>query len=289
MANNRVAYGLAKEQGIDTKDMSPKEVWDALAKKGITEESVSEGKIKETKDLQGKSVDELKEMAKPKSTKADKYNKKANDIYSVVDRQNNIMADILKENGVSDEEIKTLRENTGLHGNALHEKIVKMGLNDEYGDRLSGKKSTYKIDFNNYDEDIDWDTAEKNEKINGNKGKNEKRKDKYGNPLVSDEAFNVGVDAVKGYLDYMSKDGYNHQKLKTSNIYSDALENVISKAITEAGYNPGSDLTETDFNEIIGAATGEEYNTESDRTGSGYKKWTGKSYTGYSPEMKAKR
>lgn len=33
MANNRVAYGLAKEQGIDTKDMSPKEVWDALAKK----------------------------------------------------------------------------------------------------------------------------------------------------------------------------------------------------------------------------------------------------------------
>lgn len=218
MANNRVAYGLAKEQGIDTKDMSPKEVWDALAKKGITEESVSEGKIKETKDLQSKSVDELKEMAKSNASSA---------------------------------------------------------------------KSTYKIDFNKYDEDIDWDTAEKNEKINGNKGKNEKRKDKYGNPLVSDEAFNVGVDAVKGYLDYMSKDGYNHQKLKSSNIYADALQNVISKAITEAGYNPASDITETDFNEIIGTATGEEYKTELDRTGSGYKRWTGKAYTGYNPEMKA--
>ena len=285
MANNRVAYGLAKEQGIDTKDMSPKEVWDALAKKGITQESVSEGKIKETKELQSKSVDELKEMAKP--TKAEKYNKKADDIYAAVDRQNKIMADILKENGVSEKEIQTLKENTGLHGNALHDKIVKMGLNDEYADRLSGKpaaKSTYKIDFNNYDEDIDWDTAAKNEKLNGNKGKNESRKDKYGNPLVSDEAFNVGVDAVKGYLDYMSKDGYDHKKLKSSNIYADALQNVISKAITEAGYNPASDITETDFNEIIGTATGEEYKTELDRTGSGYKRWTGKAYTGYKPK-----
>ena len=206
MANNRVAYGLAKEQGIDTKDMSPKEVWEALAKKGITEKSVSE------KGLQDKSIGEAKS---------------------------------------------------------------------------SSVKSTYKIDFNNYDEDIDWDTAEKNEKINGNKGKNEKRKDKYGNPLVSDEAFNVGVDAVKGYLDYMSKDGLDHKKLKASNIYADALQNVISKAITEAGYNPASDITETDFNEIIGTATGEEYKTELDRTGSGEKRWTGKAYTGYNPEMKA--
>lgn len=43
MADNRVGYGLAKKYGIDTSSMSPKEVWEALRKKGITEENVSDG------------------------------------------------------------------------------------------------------------------------------------------------------------------------------------------------------------------------------------------------------
>lgn len=33
MADNRLAYGIAKGLGIDTTDMSPKEVWEAIAKK----------------------------------------------------------------------------------------------------------------------------------------------------------------------------------------------------------------------------------------------------------------
>lgn len=37
MADNRIAYGLAKKYGIDTDGMSPKEVWEALAKKGVKE------------------------------------------------------------------------------------------------------------------------------------------------------------------------------------------------------------------------------------------------------------
>lgn len=36
MADNRVAYGLAKKHGIDTTGMSPKQVWDALKEKGIS-------------------------------------------------------------------------------------------------------------------------------------------------------------------------------------------------------------------------------------------------------------
>lgn len=36
MADNRRAYGLAKRYGIDTKGMTPEEVWEALKKKGIT-------------------------------------------------------------------------------------------------------------------------------------------------------------------------------------------------------------------------------------------------------------
>ncbi len=36
MADNRRAYGLAKRYGIDTKGMTPAEVWEALKEKGIT-------------------------------------------------------------------------------------------------------------------------------------------------------------------------------------------------------------------------------------------------------------
>lgn len=36
MADNRVAYGLAKKHGIDTTGMSPAQVWDALKEKGVS-------------------------------------------------------------------------------------------------------------------------------------------------------------------------------------------------------------------------------------------------------------
>lgn len=53
MANNRVAYGLAKERGIDTSGMSPKEVWDALNEKSISVNDKARPYI-------DKNVDELK-------------------------------------------------------------------------------------------------------------------------------------------------------------------------------------------------------------------------------------
>lgn len=42
MADNRIAYGLAKKYGIDTRGMSPKEVWEALKGKGITQANAQE-------------------------------------------------------------------------------------------------------------------------------------------------------------------------------------------------------------------------------------------------------
>jgi hypothetical protein len=74
MANNKVAYGLAKEYGIDTTGMTPKEVWDALNEKGITQSNSGE-KSKEVKDLQSKSTDELKEMATVDISKKTESNK----------------------------------------------------------------------------------------------------------------------------------------------------------------------------------------------------------------------
>ena len=43
-----MAYGLAKKHGIDTTGMTPKEVWDALKEKGISQADASE-KSKEIK------------------------------------------------------------------------------------------------------------------------------------------------------------------------------------------------------------------------------------------------
>lgn len=42
MADNRIAYGLAKKYGIYTKGMSPKEVWDALREHGVTQRNAQE-------------------------------------------------------------------------------------------------------------------------------------------------------------------------------------------------------------------------------------------------------
>ena len=41
MADNRIAYGLAKKYGINTEGMTPKEVWEALKAKGVTEKTAS--------------------------------------------------------------------------------------------------------------------------------------------------------------------------------------------------------------------------------------------------------
>lgn len=118
--------------------------------------------------------------------------------------------------------------------------------------------------------------------------KSETRKDKYGNPLVSDEAFNIGVRAVKDYIEESAKYGDSHNKLKTSNVYVDALQDVISDAISDSGLNPDFDLTYQDFNEIIGAATGDEIDIESDPYDSKFKAWTGKKYSGYQPKKEVK-
>lgn len=58
MADNRIAYGLAKKYGIDTDGMSPKEVWEALAKKGVKELGGHKDEV------YYKSAEELKEQQK---------------------------------------------------------------------------------------------------------------------------------------------------------------------------------------------------------------------------------
>ena len=148
MANNRVAYGLAKEQGINTDGMSPKEVWEALAKKGITQESVSENKIKETKDLQSKSIGELKEMAKSNALSAESPNKKA------------VMKKIKGVSGF-------VGTTYGVY-NLADGKLLKIFTDKQnaidFTDKQNASKSTYKTDFNNNGKSSNQKIVEKTHK-----------------------------------------------------------------------------------------------------------------------------
>lgn len=131
--------------------------------------------------------------------------------------------------------------------------------------------------------EIDWDLAEKNEKINGKNAKNPKRHDKYGNELISDEAFKVGQEAGQSYLDYEAKYGNDLSKLKRSNVFLDHLSGIIGNAITNNGFDPNQDITYTDQNQIIGSLIGEEVDLEkySTRQSNGF---TGRKYIDYQPK-----
>ena len=109
------------------------------------------------------------------------------------------------------------------------------------------------------------------------------RKDKYGNPLVSDEAFKVGVEAAKKVIEENKKYGDEHGKMKDSFVYQDQLKDAIRDAFEEKGLNPDYDLTYQDYNEMIGAATGEEVDFEVGES-NWQKAWKNRPYIGYQPK-----
>ena len=118
-------------------------------------------------------------------------------------------------------------------------------------------------------DNIDYDKAEENEKKNANKGRKS-------DGSLSDEAFKIGQKGAKTYLDFMTQ--YNDlDKLKGSNIFLGGLQSAVSKAITEAGYNPNFELTYKDFNDVVGSVLGEEVDYE-EYERNATKGFTGKKY-----------
>ena len=68
-------------------------------------------------------------------TAAQRYNDKLNATFRRFDEMNNKMAQFLLDHDVSPEEVEELKKNTGLHGNALHQKLIELGLDDEFFER----------------------------------------------------------------------------------------------------------------------------------------------------------
>ena len=59
--DNRRAYGLAKAHGIDTTGMSPREVWEALKEKGVTQENYTSDGAGGTHEATEAEEEKLKE------------------------------------------------------------------------------------------------------------------------------------------------------------------------------------------------------------------------------------
>jgi len=85
----------------------------------------------EDEDLREEDLEESK-LKERNLTRAERHNRDMKRIFNRFDSQNKAMADFLKSKGISEEEIKSLENNTGLGGNDLHSKIDEMGLHDEF-------------------------------------------------------------------------------------------------------------------------------------------------------------
>ena len=141
-----------KEGEVEAKDEEEaiKKVETKLAQDGVV---VSDEIIDVEKDL---------EEGGPGSgdhrTAAQRYNDKLNATFRRFDEMNNKMAKFLLDHGVSQEEVEELKKNTGLHGNALHQKLIELGLDDEFFERKHECKesiSAWSIKANSLNEEIE--------------------------------------------------------------------------------------------------------------------------------------
>lgn len=189
------------------------------------------------------------------------------------------LIDELKNIGLNEKGISAVWNADSIYGKDAKQQdreLMSIFNNPEYRAEPNYKNTKYEDN-----EEIDWDRVKQNEKVNAKNAKNPKRHDKYGNELLSDEAFNVGLEAGKSYLNHMTQ-FHDLNQLKRSNVFLGNLQTIVSNSIVNNGFNPNLDTTYQDFNEIIGNLLGEEVDLQQyeGRQGSGF---TGRKYIGYKP------
>ena len=86
-------------------------------------------------ELSCEEVWSIREDLEEGKTSAQRYNDNLHAIFRTFREQNEKMAKFLLDHGVSQEEVDELKANTGLHGNALHQKLVDLELDDEFFER----------------------------------------------------------------------------------------------------------------------------------------------------------
>lgn len=284
-----LVYATLKNEGIDTKGMSTDEAvkkYNELQEKSGGKSGEKEGTPAENKKLAEKVADKGEEIKKGEYDEKVVAYTDGDKSYGIYKAPNGKYYNSYGSSkaGMFDTEAEA-REMMKKHRPKAEE--IKSGYNGiSNADEWKGKTIEYKRNYDTSIEnnmEIDWDLAEKNEKENGKFAKNPNRHDKYGNELLSDEAFKVGVEAGKSYLDYQNKYGNDLQTLKKSNVFLRGIEKVIGNAITNNGFDPKQDMTYTDYNQIIGSLIGEEVDMEKyeSRQSNGF---TGRKYIDYQPK-----
>ena len=86
MADARIAYGLAKKEGINTDGMSPKEVWEAL-----NEKSMRDNEAQKRNELEKKYNDDLPNNTK--TVKSSEQIKNKNDFVNYIEFQTGVKLD----------------------------------------------------------------------------------------------------------------------------------------------------------------------------------------------------
>ena len=86
---------------------------------------------------------ESKEIVSEGKTKAQRHNDGMDHIFGYAKNVNSAMKKFLIDNGVSKEEAEKLYQGTGLHGSPLQQKLIDMGLKDEFFSKI-GKDGNLK-------------------------------------------------------------------------------------------------------------------------------------------------
>lgn len=122
---------------VNPSDVIPQEEQDALAK--------------------GETLEEGGPGSGDHRDASQRYNDRMHAMFRRYDEMNNKMAKFLIDHGVKSDEVEELKSNTGLHGNALLQKLIDLGLKDEFFGKKESLK-TYKawsLKANSINEEIE--------------------------------------------------------------------------------------------------------------------------------------
>lgn len=91
-------------------------------------------------------VDAIEQEIKEGKTSAQRYNDMLHKTFEMAKKANLAMKDFLIKKGVSEEEAEKLYQDTGLHGSPLQQKLIDMGLKDEFFSKYDYSKGVMKED-----------------------------------------------------------------------------------------------------------------------------------------------
>lgn len=106
---------------------------------------------------------EPEEAIEEGKTSSQRYNDRMSKIFDRADKANLAMKAFLIKNGVSEEEAEELYRGTGLHGNPLHQKMIDMGIADDFFSKYdfdSGALHEDAGDISQFNVGDEWDWAD---------------------------------------------------------------------------------------------------------------------------------